>query len=60
MLHAAEHFEMESELALQAAERAITLQERISHLEAANRYAQLACAERKRSSIYDFSSAPKR
>ncbi len=55
MLHAAEHFEQMSHNALQAAERAATLDERIRCLETAQRYAHLACAERKRSNVYGFS-----
>jgi hypothetical protein len=54
MLHAAEHFEHMSDEELRAADAAATLDERIRHLEAAQRYAQMACAERKRSNVYGF------
>jgi len=57
MLHAAEHYELESKRALDAAERAATLAERMRHLQSAREYAQMACAERKRSNIYGFSPA---
>jgi transcription elongation GreA/GreB family factor len=57
MLHATEHYELESKRALKAAERATTLHERIRLLETARRYAQLACAERRRSNVYAFGPA---
>jgi hypothetical protein len=57
MLHAAEHYEVESKRALEAAERASTLHERIRCLETAHRYAQLACAERKQFNVYEFGAS---
>ncbi len=59
MLRAAEHYEHMSAQALNAAERAATLNERIRHLETAHRYARLASAERQRSNVYGFSSTGK-
>ena len=58
MLHAAEHYEIESKRALEAAECAATLHERIRHLESARILAQMACAERERLNIYAFRSTP--
>ena len=55
MLYAAEHYELESQRALDAAKRAATFNERARHLEAAQRYAKMASAERQRSNIYEFS-----
>jgi len=57
MLHAAEHYELESKRAFEAAERAATINDRIRHLEAAQRYAKLASAERRRFNIYSFGPA---
>jgi hypothetical protein len=54
VLHAAEHYELESLRARSAAERAATVSERIRHLEIAQRYAKLASGERKRSNVYGF------
>jgi hypothetical protein len=59
MFHAAEHYEAESKRALEAAERASTLSERISLFETAIKYAQLACSERKRMNVYKFGPARK-
>ena len=56
MLHAAEHYELESTRARDAAERAATFGERIRHLEKAQEFARMASAERKRSNVYEFSS----
>jgi hypothetical protein len=56
MLHAEEHYVLESKRALEAAERATTVDERIRHLATANRYIKLASAERKRSNVYGFTS----
>ena len=58
MLHALEHYELESARALEAAECATTLHERMRHLDTASRYAHLACAERKRSNVYAFRATP--
>ena len=54
MLHAAEHYELESQRAFDAAERAATLHERIRLLESARIYAQMASAERRKSNVYAF------
>jgi len=56
MQNAADHYLHMSDHELNAAERAATLNERISHLENAFEYAKLASAERKRSNVYEFSS----
>jgi hypothetical protein len=56
MLHAEKHYVLESKRALEAAERATTVDERIRQLATANRYAKLACAERKRSNVYGFTA----
>jgi hypothetical protein len=54
MLYAGEHYELESQRAFDAAERAATLHERIRLLESARIYAQMAAAERRRSNVYAF------
>jgi hypothetical protein len=54
MLHAAEHYEFESQRALDSAERAATLHERIRLLESARIYAQMASAERRKANVYAF------
>ncbi len=56
MVNAVEHYELESERALKAAEQCADVNERIRHLATARRYAEFACAERKRSNVYGFSS----
>jgi len=57
MIWAAEHYELMSIRARKAAEEAVTLNERIRHLETALRYAKLACAERKRPNLHEFTSS---
>ncbi len=57
MLHAEEHYQLESRRALAAAERAANFNERARHLEIARRYAGLASAERQRSTVYGFGPA---
>jgi hypothetical protein len=59
MLHAAEHYELESKRAHDAAERATTVREHIRHLQTAQKYAKLASAARKRLNIYGFTSSQK-
>jgi hypothetical protein len=54
MLHAAEHYELMSERAFNAAEHAATLDERIRELHSARIYAQMASAERKRSNVFEL------
>jgi hypothetical protein len=56
MLNAAEHYELESTRAFEAAERASSIDERISHLEKAHEYARWASAERRRSNVYAINS----
>jgi hypothetical protein len=54
MLYAAEHYELESQRAFDAAEGAATLHERIKLLESARTYAQMAAAERRKTNVYAF------
>jgi hypothetical protein len=56
MLHSAEHYELESTRALQAAEQANSVGQRIRLLQKAHEYAKMASAERRRSNVYEFSS----
>ncbi len=56
MLNAAVHYELESTRALAAAERAVTVEERMRHLERADHYAKLASAQHRRFKLYEFSA----
>ena len=52
MLNAAQHYELESTRAFEAAKRAATIDERIRLLAKAHEYARWASDERKRSKVY--------
>ena len=57
MAHTAEHYARLSDEEITAADEAVTLEERIAHLENAVRLAQRACAERREvSNVFKFSS----
>jgi hypothetical protein len=56
MLNAAQHYELESTRAFEAAKRAATIDERIRLLARAHEYARWASAERKHSNVHAFDS----